>query len=285
MPLNRRSWLFVPGADESAHLRAARSGADVVVLELEDFTPPELRPKARALSEQALERWRGAGAVAAVRINPLGSGGRDDLAGVIAARPDLILMSKVETPEQVKALEAATGSAVDLVPNIETAAGLVNTYAIGKASKRIVAMLVASEHMVADLGTVRTRSGAELSYVRARFLVECRAAGVEAIDCPYTFSDLKGLMADARYAKALGYRMKSLVDPAHAKAVNAVFSASRAELTKARRIVAAFDKARAKGKERATVDGALIEVPIYAAAKRLLESAGQSSPPRRKKRG
>jgi citrate lyase subunit beta / citryl-CoA lyase len=285
MPLNRRSWLFVPGADESAHLRAARSGADVVILELEDFTPPELRPKARALSEQALERWRGAGAVAAVRINPLQSGGRDDLAGVIAARPDLILMSKVETPEQVKALEAATGSAVDLVPNIETAAGLVNTYAIGKASKRIVAMLVASEDMVADLGTVRTRGGAELAYVRARFLLESRAAGVEAIDCPYTFSDLKGLTADARYAKALGYRMKSLVEPAHAKAVNAVFSASSAELAKARRIVAAFDKARAKGKDRATVDGALIEVPIYAAAKRLLESAGQSSPPRRKKRG
>ena len=285
MPLNRRSWLFVPGADEPAHEAAARSGADVVILELEDFTPPELRPRARALSEQALERWRGAGAVAGVRINPLESGGREDLAGVIAARPDLMLMSKVETPEQVKALEAATGSAVDLVPNIETAAGLVNTYAIGKASKRVVAMLVASEDMVANLGTVRTRGGAELAYVRARFLLECRAAGVEAIDCPYTFSDLKGLMADARHAKALGYRMKSLVDPAHAKALNAVFSASRAELTKARRIVAAFEKARAKGKERARVDGALIEVPIYAAAKRLLESAGQSSPPRRKKRG
>jgi citrate lyase subunit beta/citryl-CoA lyase len=285
MPLNRRSWLFVPGADESAHEAAARSGADVVILELEDFTPPELRPRARALSEQALERWRGAGAVAGVRINPLESGGREDLAGVIAARPDLMLMSKVETPEQVKALEAATGSAVDLVPNIETAAGLVNTYAIGKASKRVVAMLVASEDMVANLGTVRTRGGAELAYVRARFLLECRAAGVEAIDCPYTFSDLKGLMADARHAKALGYRMKSLVDPAHAKALNAVFSASRAELAKARRIVAAFEKARAKGKERARVDGALIEVPIYAAAKRLLESAGQSSPPRRKKRG
>ncbi len=285
MPLNRRSWLFVPGADESAHEAAARSGADVVILELEDFTPPELRPRARALSEQALERWRGAGAVAGVRINPLESGGREDLAGVIAARPDLILMSKVETPEQVKALEAATGSAVDLVPNIETAAGLVNTYAIGKASKRVVAMLVASEDMVANLGTVRTRGGAELAYVRARFLLECRAAGVEAIDCPYTFSDLKGLMADARHAKSLGYRMKSLVVPAHAKALNAVFSASRAELAKARRIVAAFEKARAKGKERAKVDGALIEVPIYAAAKRLLESAGQSSPPRRKKRG
>jgi citrate lyase subunit beta/citryl-CoA lyase len=64
--------------------------------------------------------------------------------------------------------------------------------------------------------------------------------------------------------------MKSLVDPAHAKAVNAALTPSAAELKKARRILAAFEKARAAGKERALVDGALIEVPIYAAARRLL---------------
>jgi len=284
MPVSRRSWLFVPGADESAHQAAAKSGADVIMLDLEDFTPPGLRPKARALSENALERWRAAGAVAAVRINPLESGGRDDLAGVIAARPDLILMSKVESAEQVKALEAATGGAVDLVPNVESAKGMVHCFEVAKASRRVVAVLLASEDMVADLGTVRTREGAELAYVRSRFLLECRAAGVEAIDCPYTFSDVKGAVADARYARSLGYRMKSLVDPAHAKAVNSVFTASKAELAKARRIVAAFDKARAKGRHRAAVDGALIEVPMYAAAKRLLESAAHSQPPRRKKR-
>lgn len=282
MPVSRRSWLFVPGADEAAHRAAARSGADVVILELEDFTPPELRPRARALSAEALDQWRAAGAVAAVRINPLESCGRDDLAGVLAARPDLILMSKVETPEQVRALEAATGGAVDLVPNVETAAGLVNAFLIGKASKRVAAVLLASEDMVADLGTARTRRGTELAYARARFLVECRAAGVEAIDCPYTFSDAKGAAADARYAKALGYRMKSLVDPSHARAINTVFTP---DLKRARKIVAAFEKARAKGRERATVDGALIEVPAYAAAKRLLESAGHSPPPPRKKPG
>lgn len=282
MPLSRRSWLFVPGADEAAHQAAARSGADVIVLELEDFTPPQLRPRARALSAEALDRWRAAGAVAAVRINPLESCGRDDLAGVIAARPDLILMSKVETPEQVRALEAATGGAVDLVPNVETSRGLLNCFAIAKASPRVVAVLMASEDMVADLGTVRTRKGAELAYARARFLLECRAAGVEAIDCPYTFSDVKGAAADARYAKSLGYRMKSLVDAAHARAINRVFTP---DLQRARKIVAAFEKARAKGKDRASVDGALIEVPVYAAAKRLLESAAHSPPPRRKKRG
>ena len=282
MSLSRRSWLLVPGADEAAHQAAARSGADVIVLELEDFTPPQLRPRARALSAEALDRWRAAGAVAAVRINPLESCGRDDLAGVIAARPDLILMSKVETPEQVRALEAATGGAVDLVPNVETSRGLLNCFAIAKASPRVVAVLMASEDMVADLGTVRTRKGAELAYARARFLLECRAAGVEAIDCPYTFSDVKGAAADARYAKSLGYRMKGLVDPAHARAINRVFTP---DLRRARKIVAAFEKARAKGKDRAIVDGALIEVPVYAAAKRLLESAAHSPPPRRKKRG
>ena len=266
----RRTWLFVPGADAAAHRAAAKSGADVVILELEDFTPPELRPKARELSREVFDRWRNAGAVAAVRINPLETCGNEDLLGVLAGRPDIIMMSKVVSPDQVVALEKATGGAVDLVPNVETAAGLVNAFAIAKASRRVTAMLVASEDMVADLGTARSRKGEELSYVRARFLVECRAAGIEAIDCPYTFNDVKGAVADARHAKRLGYRMKSLVDPAHARALNSVFSPSKAELARARKIVAAFEKARAAGKDRAKVDGALIEVPVYNAAKRLL---------------
>jgi citrate lyase subunit beta/citryl-CoA lyase len=266
----RRTWLFVPGADERAHEAAARSGADVIILDLEDFTAPELRAKARALSPDALDRWRKAGALAAVRINPLETCGGEDLIGVIAARPDMILLSKVATPEQVKALEDATGGAVDLVPNVESAAGLRRAFDIAKASRRVTAMLVTSEDMVADLGTQRSRGGEELAYVRARFLVECRAAGVEAIDCPYTFSDLKGAVADARYAKRLGYRMKVLVEPRHAKRINAVFTPTPAELRKAKRIVAAFERARAAGRSRAKLNGALIEVPLYAAAKRLL---------------
>ena len=83
-------------------------------------------------------------------------------------------------------------------------------------------------------------------------------------------------MADARYAKQLGYRMKSLVDPSHARAINAVFTPSPAELAKARKIVRAFERARAAGRDRAKVSGALIELPVYAAAKRLLASAARS---------
>jgi len=274
VPLARRTWLFVPGADPAAHRAAARSGADVIVLELEDFTPPELRSRARALSGSAFRLWRKSGALAAVRVNPLEADGLADLAGI--ERPDVLMMSKVATPEQVQRLEAAAPPGVELVPNIESAAALLRAAEIARASKRVSALLVASEDMVADLGTERSRDGVELAYVRGRFLVECRAAGVEAIDCPYTFSDAKGAAADARYAKRLGYRMKSLVDPSHAKAINAVFTPSASELAHARKVVAAFERARAAGKERAKVDGALIEVPIYAAAKRLLATVARS---------
>jgi citrate lyase subunit beta/citryl-CoA lyase len=275
--MRRRSWLFVPGADEAEHRKAARSGADVVILELEDFTPPALRPQARALAAAAFELWRKAGAAAAVRVNPLGTDGLQDLMDVLPARPDYVLMSKVEAPEQVLALERATESAFDLVPNIESAAALVAAGSIARASRRVSALLLASEDMVADLGTRRTRGGEELAYARARFLLECRAAGVEAIDCPYTFSDAKGARAEAEYARRLGYRMKSLVDPAHARVINAAFTPGAEEIRKARRIVAAFEKARAAGKDRAKVDGALIEVPIYAAATRLLAEQDETN--------
>ena len=222
------------------------------------------------MAAQLYERWRRAGKVAAVRVNPLEGDGVADLRAVLAGRPDVVLMSKVVSPAQVKALEEATRGAVDLVPNIETAEGLMHAYAIAKASHRVTALLCASEDMVADLGTNRSRGGEELAYVRRRFLVECRAAGVEAIDAPYTFSDVKGAVADAKWAKSMGYRMKSLVLPGHADALNDVFSISKAELKKAARIVQAFEAARKKGADRVKVDGKLVEVPMYAAAKRLL---------------
>jgi len=283
MPLARRTWLFVAGADPKAHEAAARSGADVIIQELEDFTPPELRPKARSLAGTLYDRWRKAGAIAAVRVNPLETCGREDLAAVMQGRPDIVLMPKVVSPEQVRELEYVTGGKVDLVPNVETAAGLMNTFLIAKASPRGIGVLVASEDMVADLGTNRSRGGEELAYVRARFLVECRAAGIEAIDCPYTFSDVKGAVADTKWAKRLGYRAKSLVDPSHAGAINRVLTPSSAEIRQAARLVDAFELARAAGRERAKVGGKLVEVPIYAAARRLLESAGRTRPQRRKK--
>ena len=110
-PILRRSWLFLPGADSAAQKAGAASGADVLIQELEDFTPADRRPEARAAAARLYDVWRTRGAVAAVRINPLETVGREDLAAVMVGRPDVVLMSKVSDPGQVTALAAeSTGT-------------------------------------------------------------------------------------------------------------------------------------------------------------------------------
>jgi citrate lyase subunit beta/citryl-CoA lyase len=275
-----RSWLFLEGANEIALQRAGASGADVLIQELEDFTPPALRPAARALAPELYRSWRAAGAVAAVRINPLEQDGMDDLAAVMHGRPDIVALPKVAEPHHVLQLDEAVtlferdygipeGSTA-LLPNIEFARGLVQTDAIAKASKRTRACLLASEDLAADLGAERGQDGIELAYCRQRFIVECVAADVVAVDCPYTWSDAEGVERDARWARRLGYVAKSLVDPAHAAVINGVLTPSDDEIRQARDIVIAFEAARAAGEARVEVNGSLVEVPTYSTAKRLL---------------
>ncbi|RAI56162.1 HpcH/HpaI aldolase/citrate lyase family protein [Roseicella frigidaeris] len=279
-----RSWLFLPGA-EAAALRAAPAlGADVLIQELEDFCPPDRRPAARGLCRDLFAAWRAAGALAAVRINPLEDGGREDLAAAMAGQPDLVLMSKVAAPEQVAALAAALAALeaapirtapirTTIVPNIESAAGVVRTLAIATASPRVGACLLAAEDLAADLDAERTPEGTELAHARSRFLLECTAAGVVAIDCPFTFGDLAAAEADLRRARALGFKAKSIVNGDQVALVNRLLTPSAAEVAKAGRMVAAFEAARARGEDRAEVDGLFVEVPTYLAAQRLLRRA------------
>ena len=277
-----RSWLFLPGADAKALAAAPDSGADVLIQELEDFTPPERRREAHALAPALYDRWRAAAAVAAVRVNPIEAGGVDDLAAVMRGRPDIVMLPKVADPGQIETLDRALAAAevecglpegsTPVVPNIEFARGVLQTFAIVKGP-RVVACLVAAEDMAADLGAERAPDGLELAYVRQRFLVECVAAGIVAIDAPYTWRDAAGLEADTRWARRLGYKAKSCVAPEHAAVINGLLTPSPGEIANAKRIVSAFEAARARGLDRAEVDGSLVEVPTYANMKRLLVRA------------
>lgn len=279
-PQMRRSWLFLPGADEARLRAAAGMNGDVLIQELEDFTPAPLRPQARALSADILRLWRAAGRVAAARVNPLEICGRDDLAAVMAGRPDVVMLAMAQTPEQIHALDEAisfheralgvTPGATEIVPNIETAKALVAAGAIAGASPRVSAMLLATEDLAADLGAERTPQGGELDYARRRFLVECVAAGVVAIDCPFTYADATHLDADLRFARGLGYTAKSLVNPDHLGTIHAALTPGAQDVARARRMIEAFDAARATGADRAEVDGLMVEVPTARAARRLL---------------
>lgn len=286
-PRSRRSWLFLPGAEKASLEDAVAVGSDVLIQELEDSVPPQRRGEARAISAGILEGWRAAGVVATIRINPLESGGREDLAAAMPGRPDAVLMAMVNSPDQVVCLDEAlsrfenelgiVSGGTEIVPNVETAAGLVRTREIAEASPRVTALLIAAEDMAADFDAERTPSCGELAYARSRFLVECVAAGVLAIDCPYTFSDLTHAEADLRFARGLGYKAKSIVNTDQVALVNRLLTPSAEEVERASQLVAAFEAARAEGRDRALVDGLMVEVPTYRAAKRLLARAAEFS--------
>jgi citrate lyase subunit beta/citryl-CoA lyase len=219
-----------------------------------------------------------------VRVNPLETDGMDDLATVMRGAPDIVGLPKVSDPAQVVLLAEAVsrcereyglaeGSTV-LWPNIELARGVIQTAAIGRASPRVKACLMASEDLAADLGAERGQDGIELAYARQRFLMECVAAGVMAVDCPYTWrGDPEGLERDTLWARRLGYKAKSLVAPEHAAVINRVLTPSDAEVERAQQVVTAFEEARARGLSRVEVAGSMIEMPIFHNARRLLARA------------
>jgi citrate lyase subunit beta/citryl-CoA lyase len=104
-------------------------------------------------------------------------------------------------------------------------------------------------------------------------VLECRAAGIEPIDAPYTYSDTEGAVREARYARRLGYRCKSVVCPEHAQPINVALTPSDEELHRTTAMIEAFEAARIRGEDRALVDGLWVEVPTYRNALRIVERA------------
>lgn len=295
----RRSWLFSPGADPAFHTAMLASPADAVIVDLEDFTPAALRPAARQGLPALLASVRERGKLAAVRINALDADGPLDLAAAMAARADVIALPMANAAAQMVALDAAithweralaqgagmagtTGSgeclslalgATEILPVCETALGVVEVRAMAAASRRVRCALLGAEDLANDLCAERQPDAVELDYARRRFVLECRAAGIEPIDAPYTFADAQGAADEARYARRLGYRSKALVRPDHAAPIQAVLTPSAEDLQRAQALVAAFEAGRARGEDRVLVDGLWVEVPTYRNALRTLARA------------
>jgi citrate lyase subunit beta/citryl-CoA lyase len=279
----RRTWIFGTAADRAVHLAMLDSGADALIVDLEDFTPPERRGEARGLLERYVQDCRTRQRVAAIRINALEADGMLDLAAAMRARPDVIAYPMSESAAQMHALHAAithwegvlgiAENSTEILPVCETALGVVDVRAIAAGSARIRCALLGAEDLANDLCAERGADAVELDHARRRFVLETRAAGIEPIDAPYTFSDLEGAVREARFSRRLGYRSKSLVRPDHAKALNEVLTPAADELTRAQAIIDGFDAARARGEDRALVNGLWVEVPTYRNAVRLIERA------------
>ena len=282
-PSHRLVWLFGAGASRETHDAMVASGAQVLIQDLEDFTPPALRPQARAMTPGLIRAAGAAGAMVCVRINLLDQEGLVDLEAVMPHAPSVIAYPKAERAvdmaalsEHITRLERLHGIPVghtEILPVCETALGVVEVRTLAAATPRVRAALLGTEDLATDLQAERGPDAVELDHARRRFLLECRAARIEPVDAPYTFSDVEGAVAEARYSRRLGYQTKSLVNPAMVSAVQAALAPSSADTALAQETVELFEQARARGEDRALVRGLWVEVPTYLNARRLLERA------------
>ena len=274
----RRTRLYLPGTQPKLFVNAGLHGPDAVILDLEDSVAPGEKDAARCLVRNALRAVDFCGAERMVRINQ-GDPGLDDLAWVVPHNVHLILVPKVESPEQMTAVAeriAALKPAnhVYLMPIIESALGAWQAYEIAAAHPSIVALSIGLEDYTADIGTQRTLEGTESFWARSQVLNGARAAGVQPIDTVFSdVTDMDGLRQSVLEAKGLGYVGKGCIHPRQIPVVHEALAPTDTEIERAVKIVRAFDEAQARGLGVVSLGSKMIDAPVVKRALTTVDTA------------
>lgn len=278
----RRSRLYIPGSEPKYFINAALHGADGIILDLEDSVHPSEKDAARLLVRNALRAVDFARCERMVRINQLPLG-LADLDEIVPESPDLILIPKVETSDQVVEVvhrsceiqaEYGINRPMWFMPILESALGIENAFAIAKAGESIAALTIGLEDYTADLGVVKTPSGAETLYARQRLVNAARAAGVQAIDSVFgDVGNLEGLGAWAVNSRAMGFEGLGCVHPVQIPVIHEAFAPTPTEIEKAGKIVAAYESAQEKGLGVVSLGSKMVDAPVVQRAIKLIARA------------
>ena len=259
--------LFVPGDRPERFSTAVRSGADLVIIDLEDAVARNSKADARENAIRALRDGAG-GFGAAVRVNTVSEGGLDDakaLAPVSAANGGglrAVMLPKAENEDDIVALNATFGSDVPLIPLIESAKGLrrVSQLAIGPG---VVRLAFGALDFGVDAGA---SSLTILDYARCEIVLSSRSAGIAApIDSPNPkFRDLDAVGKEARRSSALGFGGQLCIHPAQVPVVSAAFRPTDDEVAWAQKILST----NAEGVTQ--LDGTMVDRPVLLQAQMIL---------------
>ena len=286
-----RSLLFVPGHKFQMFQKALLSGADGLIFDLEDSVPSSEKKLAR---EQVGEALREHSSIPRyVRINGFESREsedwlRADLRAVIGEGVSGIILPKAESADEIKTLDRemqkleskleVNSGKIEIVPFIESARGIHFTYDILTSSSRTGSVIIGTAEdgdLVTDLGCRWSREGVELLYARSKVLLEARAAGIEhPLDGVFLgLDDEEGLIRDAKNAKDLGYRGKTVIHPRQVNPVNQVFSPCLEEMDYYREMIERFEKAEKTGSGAISYKGKMIDRAMVKKAHALLAQA------------
>ena len=286
-----RSLLFVPADSEKKLAKSLTSSADVLILDLEDSVAASRRPVAREMAKAFIAEARKAGAKPKlyVRINPLDGGDwAADLAGVMAAGPDGIILPKPHSGEDVHKLSIALGHAESqhglkagqtrILPiATETPLSVLQLHSYVGASTRMSGMSWGAEDLGAVVGSLANRDSATGTWtspyrlVRDLMLFTASACGIEPIDTVFVnFRDTAGLKVESLAAKRDGFTGKIAIHPDQVAPINEVFTPTAAEVAHAKAIIGAFAGADAGV---ASLDGMMLDMPHLKLAERMLTRA------------
>lgn len=275
-----RTALFLPGNNPGMLQNGGIFGADAVILDLEDAVSPNEKDAARQLVKNALNTVNYGSAKKIVRINPIDLGGDKDIQIVIPAKPDMVLVSKINNAQEIiNAInlikQAEQGEQKTLViPLIETAQGVVNINSIVAADNRINSVVFGAEDYTASLGIARSKEGNEIYTARTLIVNAAAATGIEAIDTPFTdVQDDEGLLRDALLSKMLGFKGKLAINPRQVDIIHKAFAPTTQEINWSVRVLNAIDQANKQGSGVISLDGKMIDAPIVQRAKRTLTIA------------
>jgi citrate lyase subunit beta/citryl-CoA lyase len=271
----RFSRLYLPGNTPGLMINAGLHAADGIILDLEDSVAPEKKDEARILVRNALRQINFYGAERMVRINQ-GEKGLEDLHFILPHNVNLILVPKCESADFIKRVEKEISGIkkklnlndqVFLIPIIESALGIENSFEIARSSENIVAIAIGLEDYTADLGVQRTTEGKESLYARTRLVVAARAAGIQPIDSVFSdVGDMEALKLNVQTSKALGFKGMGCIHPRQIPVIRQGFAPDETEIEKSKKIVLAFEKARQKGLGVVALGTKMIDPPVVAHA-------------------
>ncbi len=274
-----RSVLYIPGSKDRAMDKARSLPTDAIIFDLEDAVAIDEKANARALLADTLSSADFGPRAKLVRINGFDTDwGAADLDVVAQARPEAILLPKVNSAADIQALadrleaRAETGD-TRIWAMMETAEGIQNAAAIAKAP-RMAGFVMGTNDLAKELGCRHRPDRLALQFALQTCLLAARAAGIVAVDGVYNaFKDDEGLRAECEQGRDLGFDGKTLIHPAQLDIANAAFAPDAAAIDLARRQIAAFDEATAKGLGVAVVDGRIVENLHIVTARQVLTRA------------
>ncbi len=278
----RFSRLYLPGNNPALMINAGLHSADGIILDLEDSVAPEKKDEARILVRNALRQVDFCGSERMVRINQ-GPVGIKDLHSVLPHNVNLILIPKCESADDIKKVEKEISgirksknlkNQVFLMPIIESALGVENSFEIAKSSENVVAIAIGLEDYTADLGVPRTLEGKESFYARSRIVVAAKAAGIQPIDSVFSdVADMDALKANVMQSKTLGFEGMGCIHPRQVSIIRQGYAPDEAEIEKSKKIVLAFKAAEHKGVGVVALGSKMIDPPVVKRAQKSIDLA------------